>query len=443
MSIETNHTETRRPIGWTTKGEPGHDTNAVESYECLIVGGGLHGIHVAVRLLEETAVRADQLRIVDTEAELAAAFREKANQCGMTSMRSSYLDHVGEHPLELEVFAAQRGRTDELYETEDYPPRPSSSLFLDHVDHVVDVHSLDDLHVRARVDGLTGATATDGVVVETDAGPLHAHHCILAVGQGDRYTRPPWTSSLDASAVDHVWDHSFDRDVAGRAVVVGGGVTAVQTALVLTESATEVTILARNGLTERTIEGDQRWQRWDHVEAELHSLPPGSAARLRRVREGRYDGTVPSYLLRDLETAVSENDVTVVDGEVDDARQRRDSTARLVLDDGRRLCADHVVLATGFESPFDHRFVERVASTLRLARGHAGMPVLEDQTLAWKRHDDTSSPVYLTGALAAGTVGPFAGNIVGARMAADRIVDSLASAECRVSPVVVERSVGL
>jgi glycine/D-amino acid oxidase-like deaminating enzyme len=422
------------------KGELKHDTGSVESYECLIVGGGLHGIHVAVRLLEETDVRADQLRIVDTEAELAAAFREKANQCGMTSMRSSYLDHVGVHPLELEVFAAQRGRTDELYETEDYPPRPSLSLFLDHVDHVVDVHSLDDLHVRARVDGLTGGR--DGVVVETDAGALHAHHCILAVGQGDRYTRPSWTSSLDASAVDHVWDHSFDRDVAGRAVVVGGGVTAVQTALLLTESATEVTILARNGLTERTIEGDQRWQRWDHVEAELHSLPPGSAARLRRVREGRYDGTVPSYLLRDLETAVSENDVTVVDGEVDDARQKQGSTEQLVLDDGRRLCADHVVLATGFESPFDHRFVERIASTLGLARGHAGMPVLDDRTLAWKRQDDTSSSVYLTGALAAETVGPFAGNIVGARMAADRIVEAIASTDCRMCPVAIEQSVG-
>jgi len=405
----------------------------------VIVGGGLHGIHIAARLLEETEIDPTQLRIVDCNRELAVNFREKANQCGMTSMRSSYLDHVGVHPLELEVFAAQQDRTDELFETHDYPHRPSLSLFLDHVDHVIDKYGLDDLRVQARVTGLS--IVDDGVVIKTDERNLEAYRCVLAIGHGNRYTRPSWTAGLDESTVDHVWDPSFDLDDYGQAVVVGGGVTAAQTALALSERGNDVALLARSGLTERTIEGDQRWQRWDHVRSALHSLPPGSRARLHRIREARYDGTVPSYLMRDVEAAVAENDISIVEGTVAHVMDGQESNPRLTLTDGRSIQADHVALATGFESPSKHPFVERVASTLGLARGYAGFPVLDDRSLAWNRHDGTPSLVYVVGALATGSVGPFAGNVIGARMAASQLVGSLSFDGVRRSLAPVEQAV--
>lgn len=405
----------------------------------MIVGGGLHGIHVAARLLEETEIEHSQLRIVDLNRELAVNFREKATQCGMASMRSSYLDHVGVHPLELEVFAAQQNRTDELFETYDYPHRPSLSLFLDHVDYVIDRYDLDDLHVRARV---TGLNKTDnGVAIETDDGTFDAYRCVLAIGHGNRYTRPSWTAALDESTVDHVWDTSFGLDDYGQAIIIGGGVTAAQTALALSERGNDVTLLTRSGLTERTIEGDQPWQRWDHVRSELHSLPPGTRDRLHRIREARYEGTVPSYLMRDVEAAVAENDISVVEGTVAQVTNGQESNPRLTLTDGRRIQADHVALATGFESPFEHPFVERIASELELARGYAGMPVLNDQTLAWNRRDGTPSSVYVVGALATGSVGPFAGNIVGARMAASQLVSTVSFDDVRRSLAPAEQSV--
>ncbi|WP_318570952.1 FAD/NAD(P)-binding protein [Salinigranum marinum] len=438
-------TDTRRPDepavpGRPAEDSPGRGTLDRRPSECVIVGGGLHGIHVAAKLLEETEIDHGQLRIVDLNHRLATNFRAKATQCGMESMRSSSLDHVGVHPLELELFAARRNRTDELFETDDYPPRPSLSLFLDHVDHVVDRYDLDDLHVRARVTALR--ESDDRVVVETDEGTLDAHRCVLAIGHGNRYTRPSWTTALDGSAVDHVWDRSFDLDHWGRVVVVGGGVTAAQTALSLSERGADVTLLARSGLTERTIEADQRWQRWNHIEQTLHGHPPGHRARLRRISRARYDGTVPSYLLRDIEAAVAENELSVVDGDVLRARDDHESGVRLAVTDGRCLRADHIALATGFESPFDHPFVERVAAAEELVRGEAGMPVLDDRTLAWTRPDGVSSSIHVVGALAMGSVGPFAGNVIGARLAAAQLVDALSLRESGSSAVAVEQPAG-
>jgi cation diffusion facilitator CzcD-associated flavoprotein CzcO len=438
-------TDTRRPDEPVVPGRPAADRTrhgpiGPRPSECVIVGGGLHGIHVAAKLLEETAIEHGQLRIVDRNHRLATNFREKATQCGMESMRSSYLDHVGVHPPELELFAARRNRTDELFETDDYPPRPSLSLFLDHVDHVVDRYDLDDLHVRARVTALR--ESDDRVVLETDEGTLDAHRCVLAIGHGNRYTRPSWTTALDGSVVDHVWDRSFDFDHRGHVVVVGGGVTAAQTALSLAERGTDVTLLARSGLTERTIEADQRWQRWTYIEQTLHGYPPGHRDRLRRISRARYDGTVPAYLMRDVRAAVAENRLSVVEGEVQRTRDARGSSVHLTLTDGRSLRADHIALATGFESPFDHPFVERVAATEGLARGDAGMPALDDRTLAWTRSDGVPSSIHVVGALAMGSVGPFAGNIIGARLAADRLVDAPTLRASENAAVAVEQSAG-
>ena len=53
------------------------------------------------------------------------------------------------------------------------------------------------------------------------------------------------------------------------------------------------------------------------------------------------------------------------------------------------------------------------------------MPVLGDDTLAWQRDDSGFVPLYVSGTLALGTVGPYAPNIPGARRAGDRIVAAI------------------
>jgi cation diffusion facilitator CzcD-associated flavoprotein CzcO len=46
------------------------------SIEWLIIGGGIHGVHLAARLIGEAGVAPDQLRIVDPADRLLARWRD-------------------------------------------------------------------------------------------------------------------------------------------------------------------------------------------------------------------------------------------------------------------------------------------------------------------------------------------------------------------------------
>jgi hypothetical protein len=390
-------------------------------FECVIVGGGIHGTYLAQRLLEDTDLEREDVRIADPNDRLLASFRRKAQACEMDAMRSTFVHHVGTEPFGLENFAEARGREDELLPRPGHPRRPSLSLFLDYADYVIEGQGLEALHRRAGVE--TIREAGDGIVLETDSGPIEARTCVLAIGHGGRYREPEWAK--DVGAITHVWD-GFDPDTeAGETVVVGGGITAAQVATCLAERES-VTLLSRRDLEEATIEADPRWINWSHVERHLHRHPPGSRARDETVREARSDGTIPPTLFDSLGRAVDDGALDIRTGAIRSARTV-DGRVRLLLDGEGCLSADRVVLATGFDPVRTHPFVERVAAELDLERGYRGTPILDDETLMWRRIDGDRSPMFVTGALAAGTVGPFAGNVAGARRAADRLTDPIAA----------------
>ncbi len=386
-----------------------------------IVGGGIHGITLLQRLLADTQLDRDDVVVVDPGDRLLESFRRKARACEMSAMRSTYVQHVGTEPFALETFAESHGREDELLSTPGYPRRPSLALFLDYANDVIDRRSLGELHRQATVEGICGSGPGGGVTIETTDGPIRARHCVLAIGHGGRYCRPSWADDVDR--ISHVWD-GFDPAVAaGETIVVGGGITAAQLATRLAERE-QVTLLTRHDLETATIEADPRWINWNHIERELHRHPPGSQSRLETVRAARNDATIPPTLFDRLDAAVDDGRLSIRYGEVESARVV-DGRVRLLCDSGC-LSADRVVLATGFEPVVDHPFVGRVASALALDRGYRGTPILDDDTLAWRRRDGTNSPVSVSGALAAETVGPFAGTIVGARRSADRITRAVA-----------------
>lgn len=388
-----------------------------EPFEWVVVGGGIHGTYVARELLE-SGVSHEELAVLDEHGELLASFRRKARACGMETLRSNYVQHVGPSPFGLERFAEARDREDELVPTQHSQRRPTLALFLDYADYVVDRF---DLSTCVREATVTGLDRDGTLVVETDAGAVRTKRVVLAVGQGGRYRRPDWAP--DHPRIEHVWDRPTPPaervDPGEHTVVVGGGITAGQAATTLASAGREVTLWSRHPLQEALREASPEWLNWTHIERELHSLPPGSRARYERVREVRNDGTVPPYLRRELEASAVERrtgEITAVS-----------PTSSGLLVSGEHATAegvDRLLLATGFDPVYDHSFVERVADALLLARGHRGMPVLDDATLAWERRDGTTSPVFVTGKLAEGTVGPYAGNVPGARRAAERLVDA-------------------
>ncbi|QAU12020.1 thioredoxin reductase [Halorubrum sp. BOL3-1] len=397
-----------------------------QPYEYVIVGGGIHGACLTNYLLTEGEYTHDEIRILDPREELLTSFAKKARQCGMETLRSTFVHHIGIEPFSLESFAEEAGREGELVSTESYPDRPTLDLFLDHARDVVDRHDLDDCHHQSRVTDVTRSTSQEAYLVETDTGTIEAHRVVLSVGLGATPTLPRWTTSLsDDAPLAHVWDDGFDPtttdEFEGRTFVVGGGITAGQFACRLAER-TDVTLLSRHELDIELTEADPYWINWRHIGEEIHTLPPGSEARLDRIRAARNDATIPPYVERRLTEACDDGALKLRRGEITSAHAT-DQGLSLRFDDGKRATAARVVLATGLEPVPDQPLVERVSGSLSLARGAEGFPVLDDRTLAWRRTDGTESAVYVSGALAEPSVGPFARNIVGARRAAERILD--------------------
>jgi glycine/D-amino acid oxidase-like deaminating enzyme len=394
-------------------------------FEYAIVGGGIHGTHVAHRLVRDAGLDPEELVVLDARGEPLASFRERARACGMQALRSPTVHHLGTDPFGLKDFAEARDRTDELVPTRDRPRRPSLELFLDHAEHVIDSSGL--------ADRLRETTVTDvervrggGLYLRTGHGPVRARRCVLAIGHGGRLRRPDWAVDLGSpSCVSHVWDEpASPGSYAERehVCVVGGGITAGQLSLSLSGTP-PVTLLARRELREASVEADPHWINWPHIEDHLHSLPAGSAARLERVAAKHEAGTIPPYLRRRMERAADRGGLEVRVGTIESARADWNGVV-LRLEDGSVERFDRVLLATGFASSATCRLVERIAASLSLERGHRGVPVLDDASLEWRTVDGSRSGVFVTGTLGAATLGPFAGTIAGARRAADRLVET-------------------
>ncbi|ELY71742.1 FAD/NAD(P)-binding protein, partial [Natronobacterium gregoryi] len=58
-------------------------------YECVIVGGGIHGTYLIQRLLEDADLEREDVTIVDPHDRLLASFRRKAAACEMDELRST------------------------------------------------------------------------------------------------------------------------------------------------------------------------------------------------------------------------------------------------------------------------------------------------------------------------------------------------------------------
>ncbi len=389
-----------------------------------IVGGGVHGVHLAVRLLAAGHVDRDELEILEPNG-LLGGFRRACRQCGMAELRSPYVHHVDDDPFSLRDFARRRGRVDELRPNSVGAERPTVDLFFDHADWVCDRETLAELVTAARLTGLR-ETGED-VVLETTAGPVRTHACVLAIGHGGALTMPDWTADVPAeAAVTHVWD---DFDPAGvddhaHVGIVGGGITAAQLATTLARPGREVTLLARSPFCVETLEASTDWMHFGQVIDRLHDLPPASAEREELVQTARYDGTIPPHVFRPLRRAIEDGRVDLAETEVVEVTPAGPSVV-VTCADGRAVCFDELVCATGFDSPYEAPLLEQVASETDLATGAGGAPVLSDETLRWRRTDGSVSPVAVTGAAAQQVLGPFGRNVVGARKAAKLILSGL------------------
>ncbi|MEZ4433641.1 MAG: FAD/NAD(P)-binding protein [bacterium] len=388
----------------------------------LIVGGGIHGVHLAARLIGEAGVDPAALAVVDGNPRLLARWRECTANTGMSHLRSA-----GVHHLDLDPWALKRftGHRDPAFAPFIAPyNRPALALFDAHCDAVIDRYALAARHRRARVEAIALGDREARVALD-DGDTLAARHVILALGLSDQPAWPPFARALraDGAAVEHVFTpgHALADAAPGeRIAVIGGGISAAQVALRLARAG-RVALVSRHPLRERDFDSDLGWIGPKYL-AGFHRI----ADRDRRraiIDAQRHRGSVPGEVHRAVRKAIASGAITWRAGEVEAATGGPDAITLRVADAAFEV--DRLVLATGFERARPGgAMLDRLVADAGLPCAACGYPIV-DAHLRWHPR------LFVSGPLAELELGPVARNIVGARHAAARLVERIGRARPR------------
>ena len=158
--------------------------------EWLIVGGGIHGVHIAARLIGEASVNSRGLRILDPGDRLLSRWHTCTAITGMTHLRSPVVHHIDLDPWALERFAGRRSERKSGLFRAPYK-RPALHFFNSHCEQVLGRFGLAELHIQERADSCV--LDERGAVVELSGGQqVVAENLVLAIGSGGPQNWPSW-----------------------------------------------------------------------------------------------------------------------------------------------------------------------------------------------------------------------------------------------------------
>jgi glycine/D-amino acid oxidase-like deaminating enzyme len=228
----------------------------------LIIGGGIHGTYLSHVLTSRAGIPRDRVRVLDPQAAPLVCWRTRAANTGMTYLRSPDVHNIDLDPMSMFSFARQPEGASKARFAGLYRNQPTLDFFQHHVDWVVRRHDLTALRVVGCAERLLPYSG--GIRIETTSGSLEARHVVLAIGAGE----PSWLEwarglRTQGAPLHHVFDLDFNRASLPpwtHAVVVGGGITAAQTALALAQRAPGmVTMLSRHATREQPFDSDPCW----------------------------------------------------------------------------------------------------------------------------------------------------------------------------------------
>jgi len=230
--------------------------------EWLIIGGGIHGTYLSNLLTSETDVSPDDIRVLEPHDRPLELWHRHAHACGMEYLRSPATHNVDIHILSLYRFAKSALGSDSHHFIPPYN-RPSRELFKRHCESVIRRRRLSRMRIKGRARALTRLAG--GIAVETDHHRIPSKRVLMCIGQTEASCWPDWSirAREDGAAIYHVFDPDFNPAAPSpreRTVVVGGGLTAVQTALYRARTApTPVVLLSPHGLRKSNFDFDPCW----------------------------------------------------------------------------------------------------------------------------------------------------------------------------------------
>ena len=277
---------------------------------------------------------------------------------------------------------------------------------------------------------------------------------VCSMGPIFRASQPRWLQDLAPQASERVLhahqicpflkqrsDGNTDDMSKKKILIVGGGLTSAQLALLATESnwCTEVTFIQRSKMNPRHFDIGNEWMgpRRGKLLEDFWCLDINE--RVKKLKETRGGGTIPPEVI--LELAAKQGKKLEVKEEVEVTKvQLVDDRLQVFLDDGTEPnFYDMIWLATGAQNHIDHYSALSHLRRVLPVDVVNGFPVLNTD-LSWRgpaatvEDGEENEPtwkqvarkrIWLTGALAALQLGPDALNLVGARHGSVRVARAI------------------
>ena len=400
-----------------------------------IVGGGIHGVSIALRLLREIPTAAKHLAILDRHPQPLTEWRCKTERQGMTFLRSPAVHHISPDALGIVEYAERHNRTSELA-----PPysQPSTQLFWDFCNDALAELSKYQVYYQFEVAKLRwdkGAGKFPFRLISTDNEGFRSRCVILAIGADDCAYVPPEFTQWQRQYPDRVIHASQFSGSAGfetraptrywegapaKIAIVGGGLTAGTIAKSLSERGHNVALIARKRLRTEQFDFPPVWL-GPKALAEFAN-ESNFQRRYEIIQQNRGEGSITPDVMEALMHApnVDIYPETCVCNIVAAEEYKSPQVLQIETTQGVITGVSHVILATGYQ--FNLRrygFLRELITQHRIPLVR-GLPRLDDDL---QLHPIQN--LFCSGTIAQLQIGPASGNIAGASLAYERLREKL------------------
>ncbi len=388
-----------------------------------IIGGGIHGVAIAIRLLRDLPTAAKHLAIVDRHPQPLTQWRCKTERQGMTFLRSPVVHHITPDALGIVEYAERHNRTSELA-----PPysQPSTQLFWDFCKGTLAELEARKVYYQFDVAELRwdkGAGRFPFRLISTNNQGFRSRCVILAIGADDCAYVPPEFVQWQCRYPDRILHASQfevgcedEQNGTGKIVIVGGGLTAGTFAKSLSERGHNVTLIARKQLKTEQFDFPPVWL-GPKALAEFAS-ETDFRRRYEIIQQNRGEGSITPDIM---EALIDAPNIDLYP-EVCVRNIRKEQAQHLQVETTRGLITgvSRVILATGYQFDLRRYGFLRELITQYPVPLVCGFPRLDTDL---QLHPIEN--LFGSGTIAQLQIGPASGNIAGANLAYERLREKL------------------
>lgn len=390
--------------------------DGVITTETCIVGAGPHGLTAALHLKQ--ADPCADVTVIDESNEWLTGWTQQFKRAEIATLRSAIVHHPSPNPYALTDFIARQDLSRSGFP---YDPPTTEAFAAFCAEIIAEANLAPPLLAIPK----SLRSKHNSVELETSSGIIRSQNLIIATNPHQRLI-PQWTWNLIGHQAGLI-EHALDVDLPGMSdlcgqnvVIIGGGLTAAHLARNATQRGAAVTVIARRPLQIRDFDTEPGWLGPKYLEG--YCADSDAGRRIQIAQAARNGGSIPAWMFKSLTDPIDGRSVKILDStEVISAQITLPKGCVLNLSIEEEVYCDQVWLATGTQSSIHAmRWLQPILEDIPIIDGFP----LVDQSLRLRPH-----PIFVMGRSATVALGPAAGNLWGARQAAQRITTAITGLE--------------